>query len=249
MNPGDFKRTFMDSLDGHGGIETLFENLPNLSFWIKDADGRFVTANQNVVRMCGRRQESDIIGRTDFDFFPMHTAEAFQRDDLSVVRSRAKIVDRIEPISLEDGSMRWYSTNKVPLYGRDGGVIGVAGTTRELGAGGAPDPVYAEFTEVIEYISRNFSRPIKVDELARMMSLSVSQFERRFKQAFHEAPMRFILKNRVNEACKLLVNTRQPIAWSARATGFFDQSYFSKHFPRSMGMSPRQYREKYYQGS
>jgi AraC family transcriptional regulator len=80
-------------------------------------------------------------------------------------------------------------------------------------------------------------------------SCPVSQFERRFKHVFHEPPMRFILKNRVNEACKLLVNTRHPIAWIARATGFFDQSYFSKHFSRNMGMSPRQYRDKDYQGT
>ena len=248
MNTVEFKRAFLNSLDTLGGIESLFENLPNLSFWIKDAEGRFVAANQNSVKMCGRRQESDVIGRTDFDFFPKHTAEAFQRDDLAVVKSRAKIVDRIEPISLEDGSMRWYSTNKVPLYDRGGRVVGVAGTTRELDAGSAPDPVYAEFAGVIEHINRNFSQPMEVATLAGMMSLSVSQFERRFKQAFHEPPMRFILKSRVNEACKMLVNTRHPIAWIARATGFFDQSYFSKQFARSMGLSPRQYRDRYYQG-
>jgi PAS domain S-box-containing protein len=249
IDPQKFKRSFMDSLDALSGLESLFENLPNLWFWIKDAEGRFVAANQNVVKMCGRRQEVDIIGRTDFEFFPKHTAEAFQRDDLSVVRGRAKIVDRIEPITHEDGGMRWYSTNKVPLYGRDGSVIGVAGTTRELDPGHSPDPIYAEFSGVIGHISKNYSQPMEVASLARMMSLSVSQFERRFKQAFHETPMRFILKNRVNEACKLLVNSRHPIAWIARATGFFDQSYFSKQFSRNMGMSPRQYRERYFQGA
>lgn len=249
MNAVEFKRAFLNSLDTLGGVESLFENFPNLSFWIKDLEGRFVTANQNSVKMCGGRQESDVIGRTDFDFFPKHTAEAFRRDDQSVVRGRAKIVDRIEPISLEDGSMRWYSTNKVPLYDRSGRIVGVAGTTRELDAGSAPDPAYAEFAGVISHINRNFPQPMQVASLARMMSLSISQFERRFKQVFHETPMRFILKSRINEACKLLVNTRHSIAWIARATGFFDQSYFSKHFARSMGMSPRQYRDKYYQGA
>jgi AraC-like DNA-binding protein len=244
----DFKRNFLDSLNSLGGLELLFENLPNLSFWVKDTEGRFVTANQNVVKMCACRNESDIIARTDFDFFPKHTAEAFQRDDLSVVKSGVKIVDRVEPISTEDGSIRWYSTNKVPLYGRDGHIIGVAGTTRELDTGKAPDPLYAEFAGVIDHINRNFSQPFEIKSLAKMMSLSVSQFERRFKQVFQEAPVRFILKIRVNEACKLLVNTRHPVSWIARATGFFDQSYFSKQFIRRMGLSPRQYRERYYQG-
>jgi PAS domain S-box-containing protein len=249
MAPLTVKRAFLDSLESLGGLELLFENLPNLSFWVKDREGRFITANQNVVKMCGQRTEDDIVGRTDFDFFPKHTAEAFQRDDLSVVKSGVKIVDRVEPISYEDGSIRWYSTNKVPLFGRDGTIVGVAGTTRELDIGHNPDPIYAEFSGVVDFINKNFSQPIEIASLAKIMSLSVSQFERRFKQVFQEAPVRFILKIRVNEACKQLVNTRRPVAWIARATGFFDQSYFSKQFSRRMGLSPRQYREKYYQGS
>jgi PAS domain S-box-containing protein len=247
-DPRAFKRAFMDSLDSLGGLEQLFENVPNLWFWVKDRECRYVTANQNSVKMCGGRTEADLIGKNDFDFFPKHNAEAFQRDDLSVVKSGIKIVDRVEPITLEDGSIRWHSTNKMPLYGRDGTIVGVAGTTRVLDTNGTPDPVYAEFAGVIDHINRHYAQPIQIEQLARMMSLSISQFERRFKQIFQEAPVRFIVKIRVNEACKLRVNTRQPVAWIARATGFFDQSYFSKQFSRRMGMSPRQYREKYYQG-
>jgi PAS domain S-box-containing protein len=242
------KRTFLDSLDSLGGLEQLFENVPNLWFWVKDREGRYITANQNTVKMCGRRTESDLIGHNDFEFFPKHNAEAFQRDDLSVVKSGIKIVDRVEPITSDDGSIRWFSTNKTPLYGRDGRIIGVAGTTRSLDAGGTADPVYAEFSGVIDTINRNYAQPIEIGSLAKMMSLSISQFERRFKQVFQEAPVRFIVKIRVNEACKLLVNTRRPVSWIARATGFFDQSYFAKQFTRRMGLSPRQYREKYYQG-
>jgi PAS domain S-box-containing protein len=247
-DPAAFKRSFLDALDSLGGLELLFENVPNLWFWVKDREGRYITANQNSVKMCGRRTEADLIGHNDFEFFPKHNAEAFQRDDLSVVKSGLKIVDRVEPITLEDGSIRWHSTNKMPLYGRDGRIIGVAGTTRVLDAGGTPDPIYAEFSGVIDYINRNYPQPIEIGNLAKMMSLSISQFERRFKQVFQEAPVRFIVKIRVNEACKLLVNTRKPVSWIARATGFFDQSYFAKQFTKRMGLSPRQYREKYYQG-
>lgn len=248
-NPQHFKRAFMNSLDSLGGLDSLFENLPNLSFWVKDARGRFIAANQNGVKMCGREDEEDVIGRTDFEFFPKHTAEDFRRDDLAVMRSRAPIVDRVEPVSYKDGSLRWYSTNKVPLYGRGGKIVGVAGTTREMNVDRNPDPLYAEFSPVIEYINRGYPRLIEVTVLAKMMSLSVSQFERRFKQAFKETPVHFILKTRINEACKLLVGTRRSIAWISGATGFFDPSYFSKQFSRKMGMSPKAYRETYYQGA
>jgi PAS domain S-box-containing protein len=248
-DPTELKREFLEAMIGLGGLERLFENLPNLWFFVKDRDCRFITANQSVVKMCGRRSESDLIGHTDFEFFPKHTAESFRRDDFAVMESGVKIVDRIEPITNEDGSIHWYSTNKIPLYGRNGLVIGVAGTTRELDADSMPDPIYAEFAGVIDFITKNYSQSIEIETLAKMMSLSLSQFERRFKQVFQEAPVRFILKIRVNEACKQLVNTRHSVSWIARATGFFDQSYFSKQFSRRMGLTPRQYRDKYYQGS
>jgi AraC-like DNA-binding protein len=243
------RRDFVEALDSLGLLESLFENIPNLQFYVKDLEGHFITVNQNVVKMCRRRDRSEVIGKTDFDFYPKHIAEAFQRDDLGVIKSGVKIMDRIEPITHEDGSISWYSTNKVPVYSRKTGqMIGVAGTTRRLDNASSPDPLYAEFSQVIEYINRHFAEPIEIQQLARMVSLSLSQFERRFKLVFQETPVRFILKIRINEACRMLVHTRHPLAWIARATGFFDQSYFSKQFSRRMGTSPRTYREKYYQG-
>jgi PAS domain S-box-containing protein len=242
------RREFLEALDSLGLLESLFENLPNLIFWVKDLKGRFVTVNQNMVKICRCRNREEVVGKTDFDVYPKHIAEAFWRDDLEVIRSGVRIMDRIEPITQEDGSISWYSTNKVPVYGRTGEMIGVAGTTRRLETGSSPDPLYSEFSQVIEFINRDFAQPIEIQQLARMASLSLSQFERRFKVVFQETPVRFILKIRINEACRLLVHTRHPLAWIARATGFFDQSYFSKQFSRRMGTSPRRYREKYYQG-
>lgn len=243
----EFKESFLNSLQGLGGLEGLFENLPNLRFWVKDKEGRFITVNHSMAEMCRCRDESEMIGKTDFDVHPKHIAEAYHRDDMEVIRTGRRIVNRIEPNAHEDGSILWYSTNKVPLYGPDGVLVGVAGTTRRLD-GVTPDPLYAEFSQVVEFINREYAQPIEIASLARMASLSLSQFERRFKQVFQQTPVRFVVKIRVSEACKLLVHTRHPVSWIARATGFFDQSYFSKQFARHMGMSPRQYREKYYQG-
>jgi AraC-like DNA-binding protein len=242
------RREFMETLDSLGCLESLFENLPNLLFWVKDLKGRFVTVNQNLASVARCRDRAEAVGKTDFDVYPKHIAEAFWRDDLEVIRSGVRIMDRIEPISQEDGSISWYSTNKVPVYNREGVMIGVAGTTRRLDTGSSPDPLYAEFSPVIEFINREFAHPIEIPQLARLASLSLSQFERRFKLVFQETPVRFILKIRINEACRMLVHTRRSLAWIARSTGFFDQSYFSKQFSRRMGTSPRAYREKYYQG-
>jgi len=248
MTEESIQRDFLNSLDHLSGLGTLFENLPNLSFFIKDEVGRFILGNQSCARICGRREAKDIIGLTDYDFFPKYIAERFRQDDLEVMRTRERIIHRIEPIAGEDGTLRWYATNKVPLYTTGGKVIGVAGITQILNRDPVPAPDYMEFAQVVEHIHRNFSKPIAIEHLSQMASLSVSQFERRFKRIFQETPMQFILKVRVNESCKLLVQTQNAVSWVAQASGFCDQSYFSKQFVKRMGITPREYRQRFFQG-
>jgi AraC-like DNA-binding protein len=81
--------------------------------------------------------------------------------------------------------------------------------------------------------------------LARLVSLSISQLDRRFKQLFQLTPQQFLLRVRLNAACQLLTSTDQNILQIALSTGFYDQSYFTKHFRRQMGMTPSAYRRKY----
>lgn len=248
MDRENYQRDFLSSLDHLGGMDVLFENLPNLSFFVKDAEGHFVMGNQSTARICGKRDPKDIVGLTDYDFFPKYIAERFRHDDLEVMRTGERIVHRIEPIAGEDGTIRWYATNKVPLYGHSGLVVGIAGITQHLNRSPVPGPDYMEFSQVVEYIHKHYAEPIAIENLARMAALSVSQFERRFKRIFQETPMQFILKVRVNEACKSLIQTRNSVSWIAQATGFCDQSYFSKQFVKRMGVTPREYRQRHFQG-
>jgi len=243
-----FQSDFLAGLDQLGGLELLFENLPNMSFFVKDYEGHFVLGNQSVARICGCKQSEDIIGQSDFDFFPKYIADHFRQDDLMVMQTGQRIVQRIEPISLEDGSIHWYATNKVPIYASSREVVGIAGITQHLERAPVAQPDYMEFAGVIEHIHKHFGENIAMDDLARMASLSLSQFERRFKRVFQETPMQFILKVRINEACKALVQTRNSVSWIAQATGFCDQSYFSKQFMKRLGMAPREYRKQYFQG-
>ncbi len=245
----NFQRDFLNGLDPLGGLDLLFENLPNMSFFVKDQQGRFVMGNQSVALICGCSHPHEIVGRTDFDFFPKYIAERFRKDDLEVMNTGERIVHRIEPIACEDGTIRWYSTNKVPIYGRDKTVVGVAGITQHLDRAPVPAPAYMEFSEVITYIHKNYAKSIDVDQLAHMAALSMSQFERRFKSIFQETPMQFILKVRVNEACKSLIQTRKSVSWIAESTGFCDQSYFSKQFIKRMGVTPSEFRRRHFQGA
>jgi sigma-B regulation protein RsbU (phosphoserine phosphatase) len=104
----------------HSLVETLHQNILR-----KDLQGHFTFANQQFCKILGRRLE-DIVGKTDFDFFPRELAEKYQRDDLRVMQT-GKPYETVEE-HLPPGRDKLYvQVVKTPLYGADGAIIGLQG--------------------------------------------------------------------------------------------------------------------------
>ena len=101
---------------------------------------------------------------------------------------------------------------------------------------------YVEMNEVLEYVRLHYARPIKIDELAEVIHLSTSQFERRFRQLFKITPTKHIQNVRVSAACHQLSSTHETVATIAAEVGFYDQSHFSNTFKRVTGQTPSEYR-------
>ena len=55
--------------------------LPETNYFAKDAQGRFVLVDPGFVAMLGRSRAEDVLGRTDFDFFPKDVAQKYVTDD------------------------------------------------------------------------------------------------------------------------------------------------------------------------
>ncbi len=242
------KEEFLNKLSHFENISQLFENIPNLFFWIKNIKGEFIMVNQGVIEKAGCRSEEDMIGKTDYDFWPKKLCDDYRKDDLKVVTNKQRIINKIELVAIENGIINWHSTNKIPLFDKKSEVIGIAGITQDLNRTDKSSKTYVEMADVIEYISKNFTRSIEVNTLANIASLSLSQFERKFKQYFNQSPINFINKVRITSACKELLNSNKTISSIAYSMGFYDQSYFSKRFILYMGITPKEYRKKYFNG-
>ena len=48
--------------------EALFDHIPDVVFFIKDREGRYLVVNQTLVTRCGRQHKSELIGKTAADF-------------------------------------------------------------------------------------------------------------------------------------------------------------------------------------
>ena len=111
-------------------VETLFDRIPEVVFFIKDDEGRYRMVNQTLVLRCGKRSKNDLLGRTAREVFPPPLGERFLEQDLQVLETAAPISQNLElhlyPTRIEG----WCLTDKEPLRDPDGRVIGLAGISR-----------------------------------------------------------------------------------------------------------------------
>jgi PAS domain S-box-containing protein len=113
-------------------LRTLVDNLPDF-IYAKDSDCRFLLANASVARHMGTTPEN-LLGKTDFDFFPPDLAEAYAEDERRVMRSGEALINREEAGLDANGNAITLLTTKVPLRDEQGCVVGILGIGRDITA-------------------------------------------------------------------------------------------------------------------
>jgi AraC family transcriptional regulator len=84
---------------------------------------------------------------------------------------------------------------------------------------------------------------LKLEQMAAVVHLSPYHFARQFKASTGLPPHQYLTTRRVERAQKLLrANGKLGLAEVALRVGFSDQSQFSLHFKRIVGVTPRQFR-------
>lgn len=96
---------------------------------------------------------------------------------------------------------------------------------------------------VRDEILANPARARRLEELATRAGLSVPHFCLLFRRQTGYAPIDFLIRQRIRQACHLLDTTGAPVIAIATEVGFEDPYYFSRCFRRIMGCSPRAYRK------
>ncbi len=236
---------FISSLRGHGEIESLFDYIPDIVFFLKDRKRRLVHGNEALIRLLGERSFDKIYGKTGYDYYPRNIADAFDEDDCLVIEKARPIVDRVELLINEHGNIAWHCTTKLPLHAKDGQVVGLKGYTRQIREAEKTLHPFESLQPVIEYINQHIHAVVEVKELAAISRLSESQFRRKFKKVFRLSPVQFLLKLRILKACSLLRSSALTIGEVSDQCGFESQNYFARYFRQQMGSTPRDYRKRY----
>ena len=99
--------------------------------------------------------------------------------------------------------------------------------------------------KIYAFSLENFTRPVCLEEVAAVASMSQPAFCRYFKSRTRKTYSAFLLELRLSHACNLLMNTETSVAQVCYESGFNTFSNFNRYFKKSKGMTPVAYRKQY----
>ncbi len=111
-------------------LRAVVANLPEIVY-VKDAESRFLMANRAAARNVGAAGDADLLGKTDFDFFPKQIADALFASERNVLESCLAQVNKEETIADWEGNTRHVCSTRVPLVDPAGKTIGLIGIGRD----------------------------------------------------------------------------------------------------------------------
>jgi two-component system sensor histidine kinase/response regulator len=115
-------------------LHTLAESLPDY-IYAKDTESRFLLVNTAGARMIGAVAPAEVLGRTDFDFYPAELASRYMADERRVWETGESFINQEEPcVDVITGTRKWLLTTKVPFRDASGKIRGLVGLGRDITA-------------------------------------------------------------------------------------------------------------------
>jgi len=102
------------------------------SIYFKDTESRFLRVTKSMVPKFNATEYSQIIGKTDFDFFAREHAKQAYDDEQEIIRIGKPLINVIEKETWEDGSISWVSSTKMPLRDSTGRIVGTFGISKDI---------------------------------------------------------------------------------------------------------------------
>ncbi|MEP6952399.1 MAG: PAS domain S-box protein [Ginsengibacter sp.] len=110
----------------------LIENIPD-QIYLKDTESRFLLCNMPGAINAGCKSQADIIGKTDFDFYPPESAKHFFDVEQALMRSGKTLINQEDYVpDTITGEPRWSLNTKVPVKDHSGKMIGLIGINRDI---------------------------------------------------------------------------------------------------------------------
>jgi AraC family transcriptional regulator len=118
------------------------------------------------------------------------------------------------------------------------------GETVEESRGASPSLPGYKLRQLTDWMAEHVAEEFSLDRLAAQAGLSKFHFQRLFKSAVGVSPSRYHINLRMNEARRLLRETKMSVVDVALEVGYTNPSHFAQLFRRETGLSPSDYRRQ-----
>jgi AraC-like DNA-binding protein len=99
--------------------------------------------------------------------------------------------------------------------------------------------------KIMDYVNTNYKKNFTLDDIAKEFNFSKTWICKCFFQSNQMTVSQYKLSLQLNEAKRLLVDTKYSIEKISSIVGFSSANYFCKSFRKNVGVSPLQYRHQY----
>ncbi len=117
-------------------LSALIQTIPDM-VWLKDPEGVYLICNPAAAQLFGT-PASEVVGKTDYDFFPAAEAELYRGRDRQAAASPGPVKYHAW-ITLSDGRRALIETIKTAMRDSGGGLVGVLGIARDITAAKAAE--------------------------------------------------------------------------------------------------------------
>lgn len=100
--------------------------------YFKDKDSKFIWVTDSHALQVGAKNAQDMIGKSDFDFFPKEFAQSARDTEQTIMASGQALVNITEELVLDDETIRYFMASKYPLYDENNEIIGTWGISRDI---------------------------------------------------------------------------------------------------------------------
>lgn len=224
-------------------VVELYDCLKDVVYFVKDRAGRYVQMNDTLVERCGFQEKSDLVGKTPTELMGAKLGKSYEAQDRDVAETGKPVTDQLELHFYANQRVGWCVTNKRALKDPAGQVCGIIGLSQDLREPDMSHDDFAKLSDVIEYVQTHLEHAPSVEDLARRSGLSSFQLDLRIRRTFGLTAGQWVLKQRLDYAKQALLGTDQSLTDIALASGYSDQSTFTRQFRKTTGLTPLQLRK------
>lgn len=223
---------------------------PNIPHVFKNAARHYLSSGEHLSHVISLFFKPSVFGKQFFQMPEMASLKKFLADCERCVKLRPKLVLELRPKILELSQ----TTGGKKIVQFLNLLVEIAERKEKQFLSTSPpekpkveSSIYQRINRIFSFISENFDRPIRLEEMARLSNLSKYAFCRFFKKITHKSFVTYLSEFRIGMACRLLRKTDYSVSQIGFLSGFNNLSNFNRHFKKYMNCTPSEYRLMYLQ--